>query len=46
MIDFLQEFIGSSLMDYPFLAYAVATILAGCIIFMFYTIVASLFRIR
>lgn len=46
MFDFLTEFVGSAITDYPFLGAVLSVILASVVLFMFYTIVASLFRFR
>lgn len=44
MADFISNFVGGGISNYPFLMAVVGTIMASSIIFMFYTIVASLFR--
>ena len=44
MADFINDFIGGSISSYPFVAAVLAVIMASTVVFMFYTIVASLFR--
>lgn len=44
MADFINNFVGGSISQYPFLLSVVGSIMASTVIFMFYTIVASLFR--
>lgn len=46
MADFINNFIGGSIDSYPFLAAVLGTVMACTVVFMFYTIVASLFRWR
>lgn len=46
MIDFINNFIGGSISDYPFIGACLGTIMACVVVFMFYTIIASLFRFR
>lgn len=46
MFDFLTEFVGSVITDYPFLGAVLSVILASVVLFMFYTIIASLFKVR
>ena len=46
MIDFIVSFIGQGITAYPFLVAVLSVILASVIFFMFYTIVASIFRMR
>lgn len=46
MIDFINEFIGGDIANYPFIGACLGTMMAAVVIFMFYTIVASLFRFR
>ena len=44
MADFINDFIGGSISSYPFVAAVLGVIMASTVVFMFYTIVASLFR--
>lgn len=46
MIEFIYSFVGTALRDYPFLAAVLGVIMSSIIFFMFYTIVASLFKVR
>ena len=46
MYDFICDFIGSPIEGYPFLVCILSVILAGVIFFMFYSIVATLFKVR
>lgn len=46
MSDFINQFIGGSIAQYPFLMTVVGTIMAATVVFMFYTIVGSLFRFK
>lgn len=46
MSDFINNFIGGAITDYPFLMTVVGTIMAATVVFMFYTIVGSLFRFK
>lgn len=44
MADFLNNFIGGGIESYPFLMAVMGTVMSSTLLFMFYTIVASLFR--
>ena len=46
MYDFIVSFIGSPIADYPFLVSILSIILSGVIFFMFYSIIATLFKVR
>lgn len=46
MYDFIVSFIGEPIADYPFLVCVLSIILASVIFFMFYTIIATLFKVR
>lgn len=46
MFDFFNNFIGSALSDYPFIAVVCSVIVSSVIFFMFYTIIANLFKMR
>lgn len=46
MIDFITSLLGETINDYPFLVADLSVILAALVCFMFYTIVASLFKVR
>lgn len=44
MADFINNFVGGSISDYPFLLTVLGCIMSSTVLFMFYTIIASLFR--
>lgn len=44
MADFINDFVGGAITGYPFLTSVLGVIMSCVIVFMFYTIVASLFR--
>lgn len=44
MADFINNFIGGAIQSYPFLMAVMGTVMASTVVFMFYTIIASLFR--
>lgn len=46
MTDFINSFVGNQISDYPFLAAVLGVIMSAIIFFLFYTIVASLFKVR
>lgn len=46
MYDFIVSFIGGGIDKYPFLVSILSLILASVIFFMFYSIVATLFKVR
>ena len=46
MYDFIVSFIGSQIQGYPFLVCVLSVILASVIFFMFYSIIATLFKVR
>lgn len=46
MFDFFNTFIGEALSDYPFIGVVCSVIVSSVIFFMFYTIVANLFKMR
>lgn len=46
MTDFINSFVGNQITDYPFLAAVLGVIMSAIIFFLFYTIVASLFKVR
>lgn len=45
MYDFVIAFCGEGLRDYPFLVSIISVEMMGVILFMFYTIVARVFRV-
>lgn len=45
MYDFIIAFCGTQLQNYPFLTAIVSCILSSTVLFMFYTIVARVFRV-
>lgn len=45
MYDFIIAFVGGHISDYPFLVTILSCIMSSVIIFMFYTIVARVFRV-
>ena len=44
MADFINNFVGGSIADYPFVAAVLGVVMSSVVVFMFYTIIASLFR--
>lgn len=44
MADFINNFIGGAITSYPFLSAVMGTVMASTLLFLFYTIIASLFR--
>lgn len=46
MYDFIIAFVGTRISDYPFLVAIMACIMSSVIFFMFYTIIARIFRVK
>lgn len=46
MYDFIIAFVGGHIADYPFLVTILACIMSAVIFFMFYTIIAAIFRVK
>lgn len=46
MYDFILSFVGGNIRNYPFLTMVLATIMCSVIFFMFYTIIARVFRVK
>lgn len=46
MYDFIVNFIGEEIAAYPFLVCILSVLLSAVIFFMFYSIIATLFKVR